>query len=166
MKNGMISPGSSPTCPIHGFHSGATSDQGQGRRNRRQRAASADHSIEQPRSAATATATSTAAASASKTEQCKSRHFDLHHIAEREAAPRRDTAQTARPRPARTTGAGVDPGDAAPTAAAAEADAAKQRWRSVLRHPAEGPRGGGEAAHHHPHPRPEQPAPAAANSTE
>ena len=82
----MISPGSSAAGLIHDRHSGAAADQGQGRRNRRQRAAPADHSRQQPRSTTTATASS-------KTELPS---LDLHHPAERrEAAPRRDTAQTA-----------------------------------------------------------------------
>ena len=156
----LTSPSGSSTAfrrLFHDRHSGAPADQGQGRRGR---AASADHSREQPRS--TATTSTYAAATASKAELPS---LDLHHPAgRREAAPRRHTAQTARPRrcPAgrATQGAGVDPGDAA-------AATATKQWRPLLRHPAaEGPRG--QAAHHHPHPRPEWPATAAtaADATE
>ena len=92
----MISPGSSAARLLYDRHSGASADQGQGRRNRRRRAASADHSREQPRStAASATTAAATAAATSKTEQRELPSLDLHHLVEREGAPRRHTAQTA-----------------------------------------------------------------------
>ena len=145
-------PGASSGRPYNDRHTCASTNQGQGRPDRCRGAAPADHRREQPRTAA-ATPTAAAATAASKAELSS---LDLHHPAEREAAPRRHAAQTARPRPGRAPRA--DPGDAAPTAATAATAA-----EPVLRHPAaEGPRGGGEAAYHHPHSRPERPPTAAA----